>query len=129
MNIKESRFIVLVSLFSHIVAAKFLFLFGCSARPIKRSGECGVLYVAEPLDACGPLTNQVGGGSENPFALIIRGGCTFDAKVRSAQNAGFKAAIVYDNEDRGALISSKVPFFGLSTALALAVIFYDVNIL
>ena len=109
MNIKESRFIVLVSLFSHIVAAKFLFLFGCSARPIKRSGECGVLYVAEPLDACGPLTNQVGGGSENPFALIIRGGCTFDAKVRSAQNAGFKAAIVYDNEDSGVVISSKSP--------------------
>ncbi|RWV99585.1 hypothetical protein GW17_00037504 [Ensete ventricosum] len=75
------------------------------ARPIKRSGECGVLYVAEPLDACGPLTNQVGEGSENPFALIIRGGCTFDAKVRSAQNAGFKAAIVYDNEDSGAVIS------------------------
>ncbi|THU71109.1 hypothetical protein C4D60_Mb08t32080 [Musa balbisiana] len=75
------------------------------ARPIKRSGECGVLYVAEPLDACGPLTNQVGGGSENPFALIIRGGCTFDAKVRSAQNAGFKAAIVYDNEDSGVVIS------------------------
>ncbi|CAL9110227.1 unnamed protein product [Musa acuminata var. zebrina] len=75
------------------------------ARPIKRSGECGVLYIAEPLDACGPLTNQVGGGSENPFALIIRGGCTFDAKVRSAQNAGFKAAIVYDNEDSGVVIS------------------------
>ncbi|URE23275.1 E3 ubiquitin-protein ligase [Musa troglodytarum] len=75
------------------------------ARPIKRSGECGVLYVAEPLDACGPLTNQVGEGSGNPFALIIRGGCTFDAKVRSAQNAGFKAAIVYDNEDNGIVIS------------------------
>ncbi|RWW32832.1 hypothetical protein GW17_00002479, partial [Ensete ventricosum] len=87
-----------------------LFLFVCSAPSVKGSGECGVLYVAEPLDACAPLTNEVAEGLDSPFALIIRGGCTFDVKVRSAQNAGFKAAIVYNNEDRGALISSKVPF-------------------
>lgn len=49
-------------------------------------------------------------GSVPPFALIIRGGCTFDDKVRYAQRAGFKAAIVYDDEDGGALISSNVPF-------------------
>ncbi|THU61648.1 hypothetical protein C4D60_Mb07t25540 [Musa balbisiana] len=75
------------------------------APSVKGSGECGVLYVAEPLDACAPLTNEVAKGLDSPFALIIRGGCTFDVKVRNAQNAGFKAAIVYDNEDRGALIS------------------------
>ncbi|WOL18763.1 hypothetical protein Cni_G27560 [Canna indica] len=77
------------------------------APSIKGSGEDGVLYVAEPLDACTPLTNEVaqGQGIGSPFVLIIRGGCTFDVKVRSAQNAGFKAAIVYDNEERRNLIS------------------------
>ncbi|CAD5187310.1 unnamed protein product [Musa acuminata subsp. malaccensis] len=75
------------------------------APSVKGSGECGVLYVAEPLDACAPLTNEVAKGLDSPFALIIRGGCTFDVKVINAQNAGFKAAIVYDNEDRGTLIS------------------------
>ncbi|XP_072964724.1 receptor homology region, transmembrane domain- and RING domain-containing protein 1-like [Typha angustifolia] len=75
------------------------------APAIKGSGECGVLYVAEPLDACTELTNKAVEGQFSPFVLIIRGGCTFDDKVRSAQNAGFKAAIVYDNEDSGSLVS------------------------
>ncbi|XP_020096571.1 receptor homology region, transmembrane domain- and RING domain-containing protein 1-like isoform X2 [Ananas comosus] len=75
------------------------------APPVKGSGECGVLYIAEPLDACSPFTKKAVQGPVPPFALIIRGGCTFDDKVRYAQRAGFKAAIVYDNEDGGALIS------------------------
>nr|XP_010910665.1 receptor homology region, transmembrane domain- and RING domain-containing protein 1 isoform X1 [Elaeis guineensis]XP_010910672.1 receptor homology region, transmembrane domain- and RING domain-containing protein 1 isoform X1 [Elaeis guineensis] len=75
------------------------------APAIKGSGECGVLYLAEPQDACTLLTNKVEEGPNPPFVLIIRGGCTFDDKVRHAQNAGFKAAIVYDNEDSGTLIS------------------------
>ncbi|XP_020262016.1 receptor homology region, transmembrane domain- and RING domain-containing protein 1-like isoform X2 [Asparagus officinalis] len=76
------------------------------APSIKGSGECGVLYVAEPLDACAPLKNKIVVGSDSAFALIIRGGCTFDEKVRSAQKAGFKAAIVYNNEAHGPLVSS-----------------------
>ncbi|WOK94570.1 hypothetical protein Cni_G03274 [Canna indica] len=75
------------------------------APPVKRSGECGTLYVAEPIDACSQLTNEVAQGSVSPFVLIIRGGCTFDTKVRWAQDAGFKAAIIYDNEADGNLIS------------------------
>ncbi|XP_065025905.1 receptor homology region, transmembrane domain- and RING domain-containing protein 1-like isoform X3 [Musa acuminata AAA Group] len=94
----------LIFFFSCVVATK-LFFFLCSAPSVKGSGENGVLYVAEPTDACAPLTNEVAQGLDSRFALIIRGGCTFDVKVRSAQNAGFKAAIVYDNEDRGSLIS------------------------
>uniref|UniRef100_A0A1D1YRT3 E3 ubiquitin-protein ligase RNF167 n=1 Tax=Anthurium amnicola TaxID=1678845 RepID=A0A1D1YRT3_9ARAE len=70
---------------------------------IKGSGESGVLYLAEPLDACSPLTNKVV-ESTSSFALIIRGGCMFDDKVQSAQAAGFKAAIVYNNVDTGALV-------------------------
>ncbi|CAA7405262.1 unnamed protein product [Spirodela intermedia] len=71
---------------------------------IKSSGISGVLYVAEPLDACSPLTNNVEEATTS-FALIIRGGCTFDDKVMAAQKAGFKAAIVYDNEDGGPLVA------------------------
>lgn len=71
-----------------------------------------MLYLAEPLDACSELTNKVErriNGSP-PFVLIVRGGCSFEDKVRIAQEAGFKAAIVYNNEDYGALVASKVTF-------------------
>lgn len=67
------------------------------ATAIKGSGERGVLHVAEPLDACTPLKNKIAEDPFPPFVLIIRGGCTFDDKVRSAQDTGFKAAIIYDS--------------------------------
>ncbi|XP_075099553.1 receptor homology region, transmembrane domain- and RING domain-containing protein 2 isoform X2 [Nicotiana tabacum] len=66
----------------------------------KGSGKCGTLYVAEPLDACSTLTNKIeptNNFTKDPFVLIIRGGCSFEDKVRKAQAAGFKAAIIYDN--------------------------------
>ncbi|KAA8538634.1 hypothetical protein F0562_028172 [Nyssa sinensis] len=72
------------------------------APAVKGSGACGTLYLAEPLDACLPLINKVDSAEEgtgSPFALIIRDGCSFEDKVRRAQTAGFKAAIVYDNVD------------------------------
>ncbi|KAF7127337.1 hypothetical protein RHSIM_Rhsim11G0058100 [Rhododendron simsii] len=72
------------------------------ALAVKGSGECGTLYLAEPLDACLPLDNKVNStakGTASPFVLIIRGGCSFEDKVRRAQSAGFKAAIIYDNLD------------------------------
>ncbi|KAE9589123.1 hypothetical protein Lal_00000547 [Lupinus albus] len=74
---------------------------------IKGSGECGVLYLAEPLDACTELTNKAGylSNVSSPFVLVVRGGCSFEEKVKSAQSAGYKAAIVYDNEDGGVLIA------------------------
>ncbi|KAM0940525.1 putative transcription factor C2H2 family [Dioscorea sansibarensis] len=72
---------------------------------IKESGENGVFYLAEPLNACSSLRSRAIQGSESSFVLIIRGGCTFDEKIRRAQEAGFKAAIVYDNEYMGALLS------------------------
>ncbi|KAF8411872.1 hypothetical protein HHK36_004431 [Tetracentron sinense] len=77
------------------------------APSVKGSGECGILYMAEPLDACSPLKNNVDqvNRSGSQFALIVRGGCTFEDKVRRAQNAGFKAAIIYDNEDDGVLVA------------------------
>ncbi|KAL6983173.1 Receptor y region, transmembrane domain- and RING domain-containing protein 2 [Sarracenia purpurea var. burkii] len=72
------------------------------APALKGSGMCGTLYVAEPLDACLPLSNKAnstGKGTVFPFVLVIRGGCSFEDKVRRAQAAGFKAAIIYDNVD------------------------------
>ncbi|KAI8550760.1 hypothetical protein RHMOL_Rhmol06G0132300 [Rhododendron molle] len=71
------------------------------APALKGSGECGTLYVAHPLDACSPLSkiDSTVNATCSPFVLIVRGGCSFEDKVRKAQAAGFKAAIIYDNED------------------------------
>ncbi|CAL5024551.1 unnamed protein product [Urochloa decumbens] len=75
------------------------------APGVKASGVNGIIYTAQPLNACSPLTIKAVEGPPSPFALIIRGGCTFDEKVKNAQAAGFKAAIVYDNENSGVLVS------------------------
>lgn len=68
---------------------------------VKGSGECGTLYLAEPLDACSPLrkVDSTVKGTCSPFVLIVRGACSFEDKVRKAQAAGFKAAIIHDNVD------------------------------
>jgi E3 ubiquitin-protein ligase RNF13 len=81
-----------------------------AAPGVEESGVNGILYTAEPLNACSALTNKAVKGPPSPFALIMRGGCTFVEKVKNAQDAGFKAAIVYDNENSGFIISSNAPF-------------------
>ena len=81
-----------------------------AAPGVKETGVNGAVYIAEPLNACTPLTIKAFKGPPSPFALIIRGGCPFDEKVRNAQDAGFKAAIVYDNENSGVLVSSNLPY-------------------
>ena len=88
-----------------------LYRFNVFAVPgVKGSGVKGVVYTAEPLNACSPLTNKAVKGPPSPFALVIGGGCTFDEKVKNAQDAGFKAAIVYDHENgTGVPVSSNVP--------------------
>ncbi|KVH87898.1 Protease-associated domain, PA [Cynara cardunculus var. scolymus] len=95
------------------------------APPLKGSGECGTLFLAEPLDACAPLTNSSIADSINPFVLMVRGGCGFEDKVRRAQSAGFKAAIVYNSDDSD--LVSKRPqasrvreFHGMSSRLVKA---------
>lgn len=84
------------------------------APPVRSKGICGKLYIAEPLDACSPLMNKIeqnnSGNCTSPFALIIRGACSFEDKVRRAQKAGFEAAIVYDNEEDSALVASNSLF-------------------
>ncbi|KAK4490067.1 hypothetical protein RD792_000721 [Penstemon davidsonii] len=91
------------------------------APSVKRSGKCGTLYLAEPLDACSPLTNKIVpkvNDSSSPFVLIIRGSCSFEVKVRRAQAAGFKAAIVYDNEN-GELVAMA----GISAGIKIHAVF------
>lgn len=64
--------------------------------------------MAEPLDACSPLLEEVedGGDESARIVLIVRGKCAFEEKVRNAQKAGFRAAIVYDDRRNRNLISS-----------------------
>ncbi|KAH9686900.1 Receptor region transmembrane domain- and RING domain-containing protein 1 [Citrus sinensis] len=80
----------------------FLFFSFLLAIDVARSGICGALHVADPPNACFPLsavasneTNEI-----NKFVLIIRGQCTFHCKIQNAQAAGYRAAIVYDDRDK-----------------------------
>ncbi|CAL5333530.1 unnamed protein product [Camellia sinensis] len=84
------------------------------APAVKGSGECGTLYLAEPLDACSPLrkVDSTIKGTCSPFVLIVRGACSFEDKVRKAQAAGFKAAIIHDNVD-GDLVANLLAILGL----------------
>ncbi|XXG40325.1 hypothetical protein AAC387_Pa01g1070 [Persea americana] len=78
------------------------------AIPVNRSGICGPLHLADPLDACSSLRKSFGFEAEADqprFALIERGNCPFEVKVKHAQAAGFQAAIVYDDADHRNLVS------------------------
>ncbi|KAG6500159.1 hypothetical protein ZIOFF_039998 [Zingiber officinale] len=83
------------------------------AVPVDGSGICGSLRVAEPLDACSGIENNwttLGdgdGGGDSRFVLISRGVCNFEEKVRNAQDAGFGAAIIFDDQEKSSLYSSK----------------------
>ncbi|KAL1224467.1 Receptor homology region, transmembrane domain- and RING domain-containing protein 3 [Cardamine amara subsp. amara] len=82
---------------------------------VKGTVKTGMVYVAEPLDACQDLRNKPKQSRNvtSPFVLIIRGGCTFEYKVRNAQRSGFKAAIVYDNADRNFLLAMGGDSYGI----------------
>ena len=93
----------------------FFFLGGTLliAAGVNSSGICGALHIADPLNGCSPLKNDFGLNKTTNgirFVLIIRGECAFEDKVRNAQNAGFRAAIVYDNQDKGNLVYSEFLF-------------------
>ncbi|RWW16259.1 hypothetical protein GW17_00019867 [Ensete ventricosum] len=46
-----------------------------------------------------------GGGGDARFVLISRGVCSFEEKVRNAQDGGFEAAIIYDDQEKSSLYS------------------------
>ncbi|KAJ4714185.1 receptor-likey region, transmembrane domain- and RING domain-containing protein 1 [Melia azedarach] len=77
-----------------------------SAVDVSTSGICGALHVADPPHACHSLRNVFAANETDQimFALIVRGQCTFDDKIRNAQSAGFRAAIVYDDRDKENLV-------------------------
>lgn len=70
------------------------------------------MYASNPLDACSPLLNvsTPGKGSAPAFLLVQRGVCNFEIKVRLAQEAGFAAVIVYNDQDDRELVTSKSAF-------------------
>ncbi|KAM7520074.1 hypothetical protein LguiB_019036 [Lonicera macranthoides] len=74
---------------------------------VNSSGICGALHVADPLDACSSLLNEFGDEETESvrIALIVRGKCAFEEKIRHAQGGGFDAAIVYDDQDKQNLVS------------------------
>ncbi|KAK8969097.1 hypothetical protein KSP40_PGU016152 [Platanthera guangdongensis] len=83
------------------------------AVPINASGICGSLHAADPLEACSALSTNFSSpglndsNTGNRFVLIKRGKCSFDRKVRVSQAAGFRAAIIFDNEQSKYLCSMK----------------------
>ena len=66
--------------------------------------------MADPHDACQKLRNEPKQSTNGtfPFVLIMKGGCSFEHKVKNAQETGFKAAIVQDDVDRDFLLASNI---------------------
>lgn len=72
--------------------------------------------MANPIDACSSLPNAkakiaLGAGNDDDdskmrIVLAMRGNCSFEMKVRVAQDAGFQAVIVYNDQDKNSLVSS-----------------------
>ncbi len=70
--------------------------FGGSVSSLVGSSKNYRLVVADPLQACTPITN--GASLQGAVALVQRGGnCNFDVKVMYVQQAGAAAALVFDN--------------------------------
>ncbi|XP_055961504.1 uncharacterized protein LOC126678548 [Mercurialis annua] len=79
-----------------------------SAVGVNKSGICGALHVANPVDACSPILNrfELNGtkGGRIRFGLVDRGECSFEDKIRNIQDGGFSAAIVFDDRDKRNLV-------------------------
>ena len=72
-------------------------------NPLPMSGITGDVALSSVLDGCtalpaSSLTNKIG--------LVERGTCSFAVKVKNLQDAGAKAAIVYNNAVNGATIGN-----------------------
>ncbi|XP_039012369.1 receptor homology region, transmembrane domain- and RING domain-containing protein 1-like isoform X2 [Hibiscus syriacus] len=111
MSMREALlgfFLVFIAFFSEIASATVVFKpFSISLPDLpakfavgNNTSVCGALEVAVPLDACTTLRNEFGSNKSDTvrFALIIRGNCSFEEKIRNAQNGGFSAAIVFDDK-------------------------------
>lgn len=54
----------------------------------------GYILAADPEDGCSKIESPPQSGSW--FALIRRGNCNFDVKVRNAQNSNYTLAIIFN---------------------------------
>eukprot|EP00035_Acanthoeca_spectabilis_P016086 m.326206 g.326206 ORF g.326206 m.326206 type:complete len:343 (-) comp16476_c1_seq8:1436-2464(-) len=70
--------------------------------PAIASPISGYAVFSDPVDGCTPLRNKVSAYSQN--ILVQRGGCEFGIKVYHAQQAGYTAAVVYNNVTGGPLV-------------------------
>lgn len=78
------------------------------APPINGPGVSGILMHGNPADACsslGSLPTITLEGSSSLILLTLRGNCSFETKVRNAQDAAFSAVIVYANEYGSGLVT------------------------
>lgn len=79
----------------------------CYAAPhVKGAGVSGSITFGNPADACSSLDL-----SSSTFLLTMRGNCSFEAKARFAQDAGFAAVIIYNNESGSDLLTSNILLF------------------
>jgi hypothetical protein len=64
-------------------------------------------FVGRACDVDGALPLPAANGTVAPIALIERGECTFSEKIQNAQDAGYTAAVVFNNvrTDCAALVS------------------------
>ena len=54
------------------------------------------LAIAQPLQACEPLTNAA--ALQGAAVVVQRGDCTFEAKARAVQAAGGALVVITDNQ-------------------------------
>ncbi|CAB3980055.1 E3 ubiquitin- ligase RNF13 [Paramuricea clavata] len=54
----------------------------------------GMIYVANPSEACRPVDPPFPKSGQNYFLLVDDGGCSYYDKLKNAQNAGYSVAIV-----------------------------------
>lgn len=95
-------------------------LHGAAGPRVGGDGICGSLRAADPAEACSPIKNGGGATGRGAFVLVARGNCSFEDKVRAAQQAGFAAAVVYDDEEKASLYSSECCHQALSLSLCLS---------
>lgn len=78
------------------VAGQYTSLEGAGPVTLAQTGPIsGVLVAATPANGCGPLTNAA--AVSGKIAFIVRGVCGFIDKYHSAQAAGAKALVVYND--------------------------------
>lgn len=63
----------------------------------------GTTSTGTTFDGCETIVNTT--EMNNQIALLQRGGCTFETKIRNAQAAGAKAAVVFNNQGEPILMT------------------------